>query len=238
MNNIQKLFYLIAGLALYSVSHAAIVLENYDLAVGDDPIDGSTSTYNTGGQFFTDYNTTYATYTEADLSANGWTTGEQQRIVSTVGAGGSFNGVLRYNITQRDENEPFIADLKNNPIFSFDARLDASQTTANFTTLLLNVNTNAAGAGSFGTFNPTTSIQTFTHDLWNDPGFQTAWTNWKNGEGTFFQIRIVQQSQNLSGVASAVEYDNITLVPEPSTFALFAGFLVLGLVMLRRRLKD
>jgi hypothetical protein len=41
-----------------------------------------------------------------------------------------------------------------------------------------------------------------------------------------------------NGTASMIDNLSVTAVPEPSTYALIGGFMALGLVMLRRRLRD
>ena len=38
-----------------------------------------------------------------------------------------------------------------------------------------------------------------------------------------------------SNAGTSVEYDSFSIVPEPGTYALLAGFCMLGFAMLRRR---
>jgi hypothetical protein len=64
----------------------------------------------------------------------------------------------------------------------------------------------------------------------------TGYTEFQNlSNPVTFQFAVATTNSTLN-----LEWDNITVtaVPEPSTYAIFAGLLALGVVMLRRRLRD
>lgn len=60
---------------------------------------------------------------------------------------------------------------------------------------------------------------------------------WAAGQGSFFNFWIIQQGPDGQGNKSTIYYDNIALVPEPSTYAVLLGAAVLGLVLVRRRMR-
>lgn len=223
---------LAAAVTLTGVSaDASVILRDNDLAMGQDPVRNTFGNYDPAlGSAFNDYNGGMV-YTESDfLGGDG---DEELKILSD----GGFDGVLRYrfatsNITSTD---PLVQNLLANPIFSMELTAVPEESTSAFDRVVLNINTNAQNTGSLPTslvsFNPGETTQTFTHDLGNDPNF-LGWIAQVEADAnaTFFQLRIVQQTDNNASVT--VIYDDIQLVPEPASLALLG----LGmLTMVRRR---
>ncbi|MGF1482839.1 MAG: PEP-CTERM sorting domain-containing protein [Opitutales bacterium] len=162
-----------------------------------------------------------------------------------VGTGG-FQNALTTGTIARDD--PFLENFNLFTELAWDySSLAADHPTANFINNFLIINTNVNGFGFNNVFNggfvgssAGNFSGTVVYDFANDPDDDvlSAVHDYIAGEGTFFQLFLVQQSNG--GATNVVSYDDFrfqTEVPEPSTYAAIFGGLALGLAVLRRRLR-
>ncbi len=202
-----------------SVVADTLVLQNHDIQTGADPQGGRTVSYAPGtNTFFEYYATSQFSYVESEVF--GIPGDEQLSVYTTTSGGNGFNGILRYIFSagQRDETEPFAAALTESPVITFEAQRVG--VTSVFVAVNFQMITDAIPLGTgapsalqaFGV--DAGPKQTFAYDLWNDVNFQAYWQSWTNGSGTFFQLRLVQQTDNSNGSAALIAYDNFQLTDD------------------------
>jgi len=171
-------------------------------------------------------------------SLNGWTVaGDPQNETSLVwlDGGGNPGGALEfggyhngqgagrgYNLFHTVEG----LNLTGATSLSFDARLTAASIGTNVQVRLTIPGVSPAwhSLSNNGLNNDWT---TFTYDLTGTtPGSDT------------FRIDYLVAAGAFEGAGARIAVDNLTIVPEPSTYAAVLGFLTLGAVLLHRRRRQ
>lgn len=193
------------------------------------------------------YNSANVTYVEE--SAGTTFTGFGSGTVLKMTNNGGVDGALRYAFTPANvdlfagsrtaANEGFLFDMDQNPTMEFDVIWDG---TGGFGTVIVDMNSNTTGAGSFTLLNQALTANTATPvsvDMGTGSAFQDWVTAMGNADplGNTAQLRIVLQTGTGTPGTFAIDNIRLTPVPEPSTFALLAGFAGLGLALLQRRRK-
>jgi hypothetical protein len=84
---------------------------------------------------------------------------------------------------------------------------------------------------------PNATERFYSFDFSQDATVASGLAAWAAGAGSFFNFWIIQQGPDGLGNSSTIYYDNFVLVPEPSTYAVLLGAAVLGLVLVRRRMR-
>lgn len=227
-------------------SHAAIVLYNGELAQAVTTNSGASAfNYDSGVSAYGlhAYNSSNVSYVEeaAGTTFTGFGSGTVLKMTNN----GGVDGALRYNgaqarianfVNSTGSNEsPMATDIEANPVLQFDIVWNGDGTFAN---VIVDTNTNASGfsGGSIITTSLTANVaQTVSVNLVNSSHYDNFLTSVAaDGSSTFQQFPRIG-IQTASGEAGTFAIDNITLVPEPTTYALLLGLVSLGAIYLRRR---
>lgn len=190
MKNSRNLIHFTIAIALAVPAFGQGILEDYDATTG----------------FWTEVGAD--TYTTSDLEPDG-----DNEMRADIAAGG-FKQVLRKSLQDTDRaNDPLLLEINATGIFAYDYE-NASTTDGVITSLYIAsdltvgfvaVETLSVPAGSSGTY----SVNLLENTVWSD-----AIAEWLSGAGTFFQIRILQQTS--TGVASSMIYDDFRLITAPA----------------------
>lgn len=149
------------------------------------------------------------TYTTSDFEPDG-----DNELQADIAAGG-FKQVLRKSLQATDRaNDPLLVEIDATGIFAFDYE---NASTTNGVTMGVYIASDLPVAGftvvdsifvapsASGTY----SVNLPENAVWND-----AIAEWLNGDGTFLQIRILQQTS--TGIASSMIYDDFRLITPPA----------------------
>ncbi|MGF1449762.1 MAG: PEP-CTERM sorting domain-containing protein [Opitutales bacterium] len=199
-----------------------------------------------GQVIFSDFDTTNiwtdaaATSTIVDSD-----TSDADLELRVVGTGGFQNAITTGTIARTD---PFLQNFSLFTELAWDySSLAADHPTASFINNFLIINTDVNDFGFNNVFNggfvgsgAGNFSGTIVYDFANDPDNDVvaAVNDYIAGEGTFFQLFLVQQSN--PSTTNVISYDDFRFqneVPEPSTYAAIFGVLALGLAVARRRLR-
>lgn len=194
------------------------------------------------GYAFAAYNGTNITYTEeaAGTTFTGFGSGDILKVTNNGGVDGFFrytffpSSVDAFAGSRTAANEPFLFDIDAFSTLEFDVVWDGTGT---FGTIIVDINSNTAGATSFTLLNQSVAANTPTK-MSVDLGVGSAFQDWVTAMGdaavlgNTAQLRINVQSA--ASAAGTFGFDNINLIPEPSS-AILLGLSGLFLALARRR---
>lgn len=231
-----------AAVCLVVPAHAQLMLYDGTLSQAVTDINGaSTGTFSTvtPSYHMYGYNTTNVTYTENESAPFG-STGNKQVVAVNNGA---VDGVFRYNFlpsavkafagSRTFANEPLLFNIDSFSTLSFDVQYAGDST---FGSVQVDVSSGTASAPSVTLLDQGLTANTPTNitvNLGTGSAFQT-WVDQMGAAsslGSYAQLRILMQTG--TGDPGTFYFDNVQLIPEPST-ALLIG-LSAGLLLLRRR---
>tara|TARA_R100000027_G_scaffold2734_4_gene2668 strand:- start:10139 stop:10903 length:765 start_codon:yes stop_codon:yes gene_type:complete len=154
--------------------------------------------------------------------------------VTSLGASGTSNWGLSLLGNDEDPGTFILADLSSSGTFRLinvggsGTGLDVSAS-GSFS-YSLNTSYTLTATGTYSGTDLTLSLE-ITDGVTTDSVTGTAFDASTHYTGSAMGLR----ARSGSGGGTTVQYDSFSIIPEPGSFALLAGFGMLGLVMLRRR---
>ena len=185
-----------------------------------------------------DFNSNTGVFTVSDGASSSQLANGALTVMTT----GGFKNILHDSFlprtgTSTPNAELTASDLAANPFIEWDWRSDDAGSSGDFIGNHLVFNTDVNGLNykvlqdSFSFIPPNADTTgTHTYDVRRDAAGFSALQDWIAGEGTYFQIFVVQQTTD--NQPSVVHYGEFRAVPEPGTGLALAAF---GTVLLAKR---
>ena len=231
------------GLSLASVLHAGAVSvpysNDFSSSVADftETADANWSLVSGTYQYFTSLDNNAGS---AMVSATGFGATYADFVVSTTfevtskASGGTFNWGMALLGNSESPSTYILADLSSNGDFRL-INVGGSGTGADINesgsfSYSLNTTYTLTATGTYSGSNLTLKLD-ITDGMTSNSITATAFDASTFYTGSAMGLR----ARSGSGGGTTVQYDSFSIIPEPGTYALLAGFCMLGFVMLRRR---